>query len=168
MRNWGCPGKEIDGAGKTITLLNLQTGETVRGFVGHTAFIHQLVFSLDGGFFAGGVGVTCYVANFDPEAVRDTRILLWETETGDEVGQLAGHEGPVTAVAFSPDGRSLLLWRAGCGAAAVAFNQELNSTMHVLTLLQAFCLDSTSDAVQLAVGFVRDLVTWRDWDWNGR
>jgi len=73
-----------------------------------TDVITVVAFSPDARFFAGGAGVTRYAADFDLEAVRDTRILLWETATGDEVGQLAGHEGPVTAVAFSLDGSMLL------------------------------------------------------------
>ncbi len=52
--------------------------------------------------------------------------------------------------------------------AGVAFNQALNSTMHVLTLLRAFGLDPVSDAAQRAVGLVRDHVRWRGWDWDGR
>lgn len=34
-------------------------------------------------------------------------VKLWETGTGREVGTLAGHAGPITCVAFSPDGRRI-------------------------------------------------------------
>ena len=52
--------------------------------------------------------------------------------------------------------------------AGVAFNQELNSTMHILTLLRELGLNPACDAAQRAVGLVRDQVTWRGWDWDGR
>jgi hypothetical protein len=42
-----------------------------------------------------------------------------------------------------------------------AFNSELNSTMHVLSLLREMGLDPSSDAARRAVGLVRDRVTWQ-------
>jgi WD40 repeat protein len=35
-------------------------------------------------------------------------IALWDTQTHQQTGQLAGHTGPVYSVAFSPDGRRLV------------------------------------------------------------
>src|SRR5207245_2856767 len=32
---------------------------------------------------------------------------VWDLEAGKELGRLAGHQGDVTSVAFSPNGRSL-------------------------------------------------------------
>ncbi|MBI1915935.1 MAG: hypothetical protein HYS12_14550 [Planctomycetes bacterium] len=37
----------------------------------------------------------------------ETAARLWDLETGKERGRLAGHQGDVTTVAFSPNGRSL-------------------------------------------------------------
>jgi len=51
--------------------------------------------------------------------------------------------------------------------AGVAFNQEWNSTMHVLTLLRELGLDPASKQAQRAVGSVRDAVHWPGWDWDG-
>jgi hypothetical protein len=48
-----------------------------------------------------------------------------------------------------------------------AFNGELDSTMHVLTLLREFGLDPTSDAARSAIQRVRDGVYWQGWDWEG-
>jgi hypothetical protein len=39
--------------------------------------------------------------------------------------------------------------------------------MHVLTLLRELGLDPASDAAQQAVGWVREGVRWRGWDWDG-
>jgi WD40 repeat protein/serine/threonine protein kinase/two-component SAPR family response regulator len=93
---------------RQLILWDVAGGEPRFVYTHPTDVITAVAFSPDGHLFAGGVGATRYVADFDPEAVRDTRILLWETETGNEVGQFAGHEGPVTTVAFSPDNRLLL------------------------------------------------------------
>lgn len=65
-------------------------------------------------------------------------------------------------------GAQLLAQQGADGSwAGVAFNQELNSTMHVLTLLREFGLDPASEAAQRAVGLVRDNVRWRGWNWEG-
>src|SRR5262249_25450392 len=54
----------------------------------------------------------------------DHTIKLWDRETGVERHTLTGHEGPVTALAFTPDGktlvsastdRSLRLWDTAAG-----------------------------------------------------
>jgi hypothetical protein len=65
-------------------------------------------------------------------------------------------------VATEGIGARLLALQApdGCWGGA-AFNQESNSTMHVLFLLWEMGLDPASDEAQRAVGLVRDRVTWR-------
>jgi WD40 repeat protein len=79
------------------------------------------------------------------------RVRLWDVDRGKEVEPLAGHRGPVNAVAFSPDGKTLAtggadgtvrLWsladgkerltlnggkrvvRAGLGVAALAYSPD--------------------------------------------
>jgi hypothetical protein len=63
--------------------------------------------------------------------------------------------------------RLLALQGADGSWAGVAFNQDLDSTMHVLTLLRELGLDPTSEQARRAVGLVRDGVTWQGWDWDG-
>src|SRR5262249_2230181 len=41
-------------------------------------------------------------------AGQDQKIRLWDAETGKHVGELPGHEGPVTCVAFAADGKGLI------------------------------------------------------------
>ncbi|WKZ34907.1 MAG: hypothetical protein QY332_14915 [Anaerolineales bacterium] len=48
-----------------------------------------------------------------------------------------------------------------------AFNQELDSTMHVLSLLRELGLDPASGEARRAVNLVRDGVRWKGWDWDG-
>jgi len=57
----------------------------------------------------GPVAVVAYSPSGDRIASggSDTRVLLWNTETGNESLRLAGHNREVTAFAFSADGRYL-------------------------------------------------------------
>ncbi len=63
--------------------------------------------------------------------------------------------------------RLLALQGADGSWAGAAFNQDLDSTMHVLSLLRELGLDPASDEARRAVGLVRDRVTWKGWDWDG-
>ena len=49
----------------------------------------------------------------------------------------------------------------------VEFNQELNSTMHVLTLLRELGLDPNCKQANKAINLVHEKVFWRGWDWDG-
>jgi len=63
-----------------------------------------------------------------------------------------------------------LLTRQGVDGswAGAAFNQGWDSTMHVLSLLREMGLDPASDEARRALSPVREHVTWRGWDWDGR
>jgi len=63
--------------------------------------------------------------------------------------------------------RLLALQDADGSWAGAAWNQECNSTMHVLSFLRELGLDPTSDEARRAVGLVRDRVRWKGWDWDG-
>lgn len=65
-------------------------------------------------------------------------------------------------------GAHLLALQGADGSwAGVAFNQSLDSTMHVLMLLRDLGLDPACAEARRAVGQVREHVTWRGWDWDG-
>ena len=65
-------------------------------------------------------------------------------------------------------GAQLLALQGADGSwAGEAWNRGWDSTMHVLTLLREFGLDSAGAAAHLAVGLVRDQVHWRGWDLDG-
>ncbi|MFN8382976.1 MAG: hypothetical protein U0V02_13595 [Anaerolineales bacterium] len=65
-------------------------------------------------------------------------------------------------------GAQLLALQGSDGSwAGEAFNQDLDSTMHVLALLRELGLDPSSDEARRATGLVRDHVRWKGWDWEG-
>jgi WD40 repeat protein len=77
----------------TLGLWNINTGELLRTFEGHTAQIWSVVFSPDGQTLAS--------------SSRDGTIKLWDVDKGQCFQTLLGHTRDVCSVAFSFDGSSL-------------------------------------------------------------
>ena len=81
----------------TVKLWEVATGAEVRTFRGMVrrpeSFGNAIAFRPDGRWLATGSD--------------DGRVVVWEVETGRDVYTLVGHSWPVTAVAFSPDGRRI-------------------------------------------------------------
>ncbi len=74
-----------------VILLDIETGETLGTFAGHTESVQKVIFSPDGQMALSG--------GCDAEAI------LWEIVTGKERQRFSGHSGCVYALDFSPDGR---------------------------------------------------------------
>ncbi len=72
-------------------LWNVQTGQEIRTFSGHTSSIKSVAFSPDGKYLL--------------TASSDTTARLWDVGTGHEVHVFSGHSDEVNAAVFSPDGR---------------------------------------------------------------
>jgi WD40 repeat protein len=83
----------------SLALREPAAGKTVRAMKGKNGSPSApLVFSPD-----GRMVVLCL---HDPEEATST-VQLWEMASGELRAELSGHRGAVTAVAFSPDGRTL-------------------------------------------------------------
>jgi hypothetical protein len=109
---------------------------------------------------------------------RDSAVIQWLLDSdpsirwqvmrdliGAPVEQVAAERARVATEGW---GAQLLGMQADDGSwAHTAWNQEWNSTMHVLSLLRELGLDPASDEAQRAVGLVRDRVRWMGWDWDG-
>jgi hypothetical protein len=85
-------------------LWDVETGEEVRRFSGHTAPVHCVCFSPDGRRALSGAGG--YENRNGPPAAVDCTVRLWDVGSGRELRRFTGHTAPVTSVAFFPNGRT--------------------------------------------------------------
>jgi WD40 repeat protein/serine/threonine protein kinase len=90
---------------KTMILWDVSSSDILQRFNSPTDTINAVAFSPDGRILAGGFGTFRYLIEGD---YQDNNIHLWDSESGEEIRQLVGHEGPVTALKFSPDGQTLI------------------------------------------------------------
>jgi WD40 repeat protein len=117
---------------------DVATGDIVFSYTNPTDTINSAAFSPDGQTFAAGMGTFRFAAAvIDPENM-DTGIVIWDANTGNEIARLEGHEGPVMALAFSPDGGQLLsgsldttlrLWDVASGEALQRFDGHTSGVM---------------------------------------
>jgi WD40 repeat protein/class 3 adenylate cyclase len=92
--DWGEGAGLHYGDSNRMRLWDVETGEELRSFEGHTAAIFMIAASADGRQALTGS--------------QDGTIRLWDLETGEELCQILAHAGGVMAVALSPDGRLAL------------------------------------------------------------
>ncbi len=91
-----------------LILWDVATGEILFRYTNPTDTINSVAFSPDGQAFAAGMGTFRFAAaEIDPDKM-DTGIVVWDANTLQEVMRLEGHDGPVIALAFTPDGSRLL------------------------------------------------------------
>jgi WD40 repeat protein/tRNA A-37 threonylcarbamoyl transferase component Bud32 len=94
-----------------LRLLDLETGQELRRFVGQDGQVTSIAFSPDGRLaISGGYA---------------ERLILWNVADGSEIRRFAGHAGACTVVTFGPDGRvalsagtdnTVILWDVDSGA----------------------------------------------------
>jgi len=159
----------ISGGGSTrgechdpvLRLWNIETGEELRSFEGHTDFLWDIALSPDGRIAVTGAndgtvrrwdletGDSAVLLDIAPQSVRgvalspdgqlmlatpgegtsdppDYALYLVDMTSGELIHRFVGHDGPTRAVAFSPDGKtvlsgsfdqSLILWDVASGQA---------------------------------------------------
>lgn len=117
-----------------INIWDVQTQQTIVQLDGDFTAVYTLIFSPDGEILASGgyegkielwkvegwehlgtltVEGTTFTVRFSPDSstLANTgyeSVGLWKVDSGEKIATLTGHAGWVNAVAFSPDGRSLV------------------------------------------------------------
>jgi WD40 repeat protein len=91
---------------QTMRLWDLSAGRELRGMPGHAAEVHCVAAAPDGRRALSGSGR--YEMHDGQLVPVDCLVRLWDLESGQELRRYVGHEGPVTSVALSADGRYLL------------------------------------------------------------
>src|SRR5262249_24682348 len=90
----------------TLRLWDVETGQEIRCFTGHTDRVEGVALSTDGKLALSGS--------------RDGSMRLWDVATAETLRVFQAPGGPITAVAISPDGplalsgsgdKSVRLWR---------------------------------------------------------
>ncbi|UCC61798.1 MAG: protein kinase, partial [Anaerolineae bacterium] len=89
---------------RTVILWDLETGQEIRRFSGHAGWVRAVAFSPDGRTMISGG----FVGDFVDAVENPGELILWDLETGQEIRRFEGHPSGVQAVAFSPDGGTVL------------------------------------------------------------
>jgi WD40 repeat protein/serine/threonine protein kinase len=85
-----------------VCIWDAMDGRKLCSIAGRHEGVLSLRFSPDGKQLAAAIGTWNIFEEQKPGLVR-----VWDAETGKETPPLRGHTGPVTTVAYSPDGRQL-------------------------------------------------------------
>lgn len=135
-----------------LLVWDVQTGEEVQSFVGHTSQINALEFDPTMTYI---VSVACgEQETTNSECIRGD-VILWDLETGEEVRRFEGHNDEVTTVTFNPSGERLLtgstdrtmrLWDVETGDQIGIYRRHLGKVVDV-----AFHPSEENLAVSLAI-----------------
>jgi WD40 repeat protein len=143
-----------------VILYDVETGEEVLVFRGHTSVVKNVTFSPDGRLAASGAGD---IARSEPGEVR-----VWEVATGRELFRLSGHTDPIYGVAFSPAGNRLAsasqdhtvkLWDTHSGQEVLTLRAHKDTVRAVAYSPDGWCL-----ATACADGTIHlwDATPWAD------
>jgi WD40 repeat protein len=96
-------------ADNTIILWDVATGDVIRRLEGHQDWVNRVAFSPDGRLLFSSAGnFLNTIIPIPGMSTQDKSVRVWDLETGEEVRRFEGHEGPVTGLAISANGRRVV------------------------------------------------------------
>src|SRR5262249_31876244 len=102
------------GKDNAIKVWDIATGSVLRTLNAHASNVNALAVSPDGKLLASGSGDIADQRDLEAFSkggvvggTEDNTVRIWDVQTGRELKVLRGHELPIGALGFSPDGRAL-------------------------------------------------------------
>jgi WD40 repeat protein/tRNA A-37 threonylcarbamoyl transferase component Bud32 len=96
------------GVDRAVRVWDAKTGQELVAYWGHQLPVHHAAFSPDGRRVASANPVSINLFGPQGRGTHPGKVKVWDAATGRELFTLRGHSGPVTSVAFSPDGSRLV------------------------------------------------------------
>ena len=115
----------------TVRVLDTLTGRTVRTFSGNAGPVTRLAVSPDGRLVACAARDPSIKWGFGYED-PDGPVTLWNVQNGSKAGEIRGFSGQPLSVAFSPDGRQLLVGSSRLPDNVVLFDVGTNRRVGTL------------------------------------
>jgi WD40 repeat protein len=114
-------------AAQRVKLFDTESGKQLQNIENGRSMVWCAAFSADGKLAVTGTGYQNDVKD-GKLTYFDTKVWLWDLSTGKLIRAFDGHETPVMAVAFSPDGRQII-----SGSGAPYFSKPIGALKEVAT-----------------------------------
>ncbi len=95
-------------ADKNVRVWDAATGSELLALSGHEGPLAVVAFTPDGKTLVSGGGDASPMIRASPEGNAKSELKLWDAQTGKSLGKLKAHETPITGLAFTPDGQTLV------------------------------------------------------------
>lgn len=96
------------GDDKVVRVWDAATGSELLALSGHEGPLAVVAFTPDGKTLVSGGGDPSPMIRATPEGNAKSELKLWDAQTGKSLGKLKAHETPITGLAFTPDGQTLV------------------------------------------------------------
>jgi len=90
----------------TVRVWDVESGAELTVLRGHEDSVLSVAYSPDGRRIVSGSGRSVFRGTDD----NDNTVRVWDAETGAALAVLRGHDGSVTSVAYSSNGRRIISW----------------------------------------------------------
>jgi WD40 repeat protein len=95
-------------ADRFVRVWDAVTGSELLALSGHEGPLAVVAFTPDGKTLVSGGGDPSPMIRASPEGNAKSELKLWDAQTGKSLGKLKAHDSPITGLAFTPDGQTLV------------------------------------------------------------